>query len=67
VVAGVLALFGVLAQAGAIGSSPAGNGAGVSGPATPGGSGGSIPGYTSGAGTSGGSTSGGSTSGIPGY
>jgi hypothetical protein len=67
VVVGVLALFGVLAQAGAIGSTPAGNGAGVSGPATPGGSGGSIPGYTSGAGTSSGSTSGGSTSGIPGY
>ena len=71
VVVGVLALFGVLAQAGAIGSTPAGSGAGVSGPATPGGgggtSGGSIPGYPSGAGTSGGSTSGGSTSGIPGY
>ena len=51
VVAGVLALVGVLAQAGAIGSSPAGNGAGVTGPAAPGGGGG---------------TSGG-TSGIPGY
>jgi hypothetical protein len=51
VVAGVLALFGVLAQAGAIGSPPAGNGAGVTGPATPGGGG----------------TSGGGTSGIPGY
>ena len=52
VVAGALALVGVLAQAGAIGSSPAGNGAGVSGPAAPGGGGG---------------TSGGGTSGIPGY
>jgi hypothetical protein len=66
VVVGALALVGVLAQAGAIGSTSAGNGAGVTGPATPGGgggtSGGGIPGYTSGAGTSGGSTSG-----IPGY
>jgi hypothetical protein len=66
VVVGVLGLFGVLAQAGAIGSTSAGSGAGVSGPATPGGgggtSGGGIPGYTSG-----GSTSGGGTSGIPGY
>ena len=52
VVAGALALGGVLAQAGVIGSSPTGHGAGVSGPATPGG------------GTSGGGTSGG---GIPGY
>ena len=52
VVAGVLALVGVLAQAGAIGSTSAGNGAGVNGPATPGGGGG---------------TSGGGTSGIPGY
>ncbi|HEX3488341.1 MAG TPA: hypothetical protein VHU92_03330 [Streptosporangiaceae bacterium] len=40
VVAGALALSGVLAQAGAIGSSPTGNGAGVSGPASPGSSGG---------------------------
>jgi hypothetical protein len=62
VVAGVLALFGVLAQAGAIGSTSAGNGAGVNGPAAPGGGGGS-----SGGGTSGGGTSGGGTSGIPGY
>jgi hypothetical protein len=54
VVAAALALGGVLAQAGAIGSSPAGNGAGVSGPSAPGGGGGS----------SGGGTSGG---GIPGY
>jgi hypothetical protein len=50
VVAGALALSGVLAQAGVIGSSPTGHGAGVSGPATPGGggggtSGGGIPGY----------------------
>ena len=71
VVAGALALAGVLAQAGAIGSTSAGNGAGVNGPATPGGgggtSGGGIPGYTSGGGTSGGGTSGGGTSGIPGY
>ena len=52
VVAGALALVGVLAQAGAIGSSPAGNGAGVNGPSSPGG------------GSSGGGTSGG---GIPGY
>jgi hypothetical protein len=57
VVAGALALVGVLAQAGAIGSTPTGNGTGVNGPATPGG----------GAGTSGGGTSGGGTSGIPGY
>jgi hypothetical protein len=61
VVAGALALVGVLAQAGAIGSTPAGNGTGVNGPATPGGGGGTsgrgIPGYTSGGGTSG----------IPGY
>jgi hypothetical protein len=61
VVAGALALAGVLAQAGAIGSAPTGNGTGVNGPATPGGdggtSGGGIPGYTSGGGTSG----------IPGY
>ena len=66
VVVGALALVGVLAQAGAIGSTSGGNGAGVNGPATPGGgggtSGGGIPGYTSGGGTSGGSTSG-----IPGY
>jgi hypothetical protein len=76
VVAGALALGGVLAQAGAIGSTSAGNGAGVNGPATPGGgggtSGGGVPGYTSGGGTSGGGTSGGGTSGggtsgIPGY
>jgi hypothetical protein len=61
VVAGALALGGVLAQAGAIGPSPSGNGAGVNGPATPSGGGGTsgIPGYTSGGGTSGG--------GIPGY
>jgi hypothetical protein len=59
VVVGVLALFGVLAQAHVIGSTSAGNGTGVNGPATPGGgtSGGGIPGYTSGSGTSG----------IPGY
>jgi hypothetical protein len=57
VVAGALALVGVLAQAGVIGSTSAGNGTGVTGPATPGG----------GAGTSGGGTSGGGTSGIPGY
>ena len=59
VVAGALALVGVLAQAGAIGSPAAGNGSGVSGPSAPGYGGGS-----SGGGTSGGSTSGG---GIPGY
>jgi hypothetical protein len=54
VVAGALTLAGVLSQAGAFGSSPAGNGAGVNGPAAPGGGGG----------TSGGGTSGG---GYPGY
>lgn len=50
VAAGALALAGVLAQAGAIGSTPTGNGASVNAPATPDGSpssGGnsSIPGY----------------------
>ena len=55
VVAGLLALSGVLAQAGVIGSSPAGHGPGVTGPAAPGGGGG---------GGGGGGTSGG---GIPGY
>lgn len=53
VVFGALALSGVLAQAGVIGSSPAGHGTGVSGPATSGGGG-----------TPGGGTPGG---GIPGY
>jgi hypothetical protein len=60
VVASALALGGVLAQAGAIASMPAGSRTGVNGPATPGGggtSGGGISGYTSG----------GSTPGIPGY
>lgn len=52
VIVGVLGLFGVLAQASVIGSTPAGNGAGVSSPAT------------SGGGTSGGGTSGGYTSGY---
>lgn len=54
VVAGALALGGVLAQAGAIGSSSAGstqNGPGVTGPAAPGGG---TSGGTSGGGTSGG-------------
>jgi hypothetical protein len=46
VMVGVLGLFGVLAQASVIGSTPARNGAGVSSPAT------------SGGGTSGGGTSG---------
>ena len=50
VVAGVLALGGVLAQTGAIGSAPAGNGTGVNGPATPGGGGGNSGGGTSGGG-----------------
>ena len=59
VVTGALALFGLLAQAGAIGSTPAGNGTGVNSPATPGGGGGTSGG--------GGGTSGGGTSGIPGY
>jgi hypothetical protein len=45
VAAGALALAGVLAQAGAIGSTPTGNGASVNAPAIPGGS-------TSGGGTS---------------
>jgi hypothetical protein len=76
VVVGVLGLFGVLGQASVIGSTPAGNGVGVNGPAAPTGgggtSGGGTPGYasgggTSGGGTSGGGTSGGGTSGIPGY
>jgi hypothetical protein len=71
VAACALALAGVLAQAGAIGSTPAGNGVGVNGPAAPTGgggtSGGGTPGYTSGAGTSGAGTSGGGTSGVPGY
>jgi len=50
VVAGVLALGGVLAQTGAIGSAPAGNGTGVNSPATPGGGGGNSGGGTSGGG-----------------
>jgi hypothetical protein len=61
VVVGVLALFGVLAQASVIGSTSTGNGAGVNSPATHGGGG------TSGGGTSGGGTSGGGTSGGYGY
>jgi hypothetical protein len=67
VVAGALAFGGVLAQAGAIGSTPAGNGTGVNGPANPGGgggtSGGGTQGHTSGGGTTGGGTSGGGYSG----
>jgi uncharacterized membrane protein YgcG len=63
VLVGALALVGVLSQAGAIGSSPAGSdqsgGGGVNGPSAPGGGGG-----TSGGGSSGGGSSGG---GIPGY
>jgi hypothetical protein len=65
VVVGVLGLFGVLAQAGVIGSTPAGNGTGVNSSATHGGggtSGGGTSGHTSGGGTSG-HTSGGGTSG----
>ena len=58
VVVGALALSGVLAQAGVIGSSPTGNGSGITGPAAPGGGGG-YGGTSGGAGTSGG--------GIPGY
>jgi hypothetical protein len=54
VVAAALTLAGVLAQADAFGSSPAGNGTGVNGPAAPGG----------GTGTTGGGTTGG---GYPGY
>jgi hypothetical protein len=49
VVAGALTLGGVLSQAGAFNSSPAGHGSGVTGPSAPG----------SGSGTSGGGTSGG--------
>jgi hypothetical protein len=69
VVVGALALGGVLSQAGAIGSSPAGsdqNGGGVSGPYAPGSGGGTSGGggNSGGGGTSGGDTSGG---GIPGY
>jgi hypothetical protein len=52
VVAGALALGGVLAQTGAIGSAPAGNGTGVNGPAAPGGGGGTSGGGTSGGGGS---------------
>ncbi|MGH3299381.1 MAG: hypothetical protein ACRDP7_47090 [Trebonia sp.] len=63
VLVGVLALFGVLAQAHVIGSTPAGNGTGVNGPANPGGGGGTSGGGTSGH-TSGGSTSGGGSSGY---
>jgi hypothetical protein len=62
-VVGALAFGGVLSQAGAIGSSPAGsdrNGAGgVSGPYTPGGGGGTSGGGYSGGGTSGGYSDGG--------
>jgi hypothetical protein len=53
VVAGALILGGVLSQAGAFSSPPAGHGSGVTGPSAPG----------SGSGTSGGGTSGGGTSG----
>src|SRR5262249_47047909 len=53
VVAGALTLGGVLSQAGAFSSPPAGHGSGVTGPSAPG----------SGSGTSGGGTSGGGTSG----
>jgi hypothetical protein len=64
VVVGGLALGGVLAQAGAIGSSPTGNGPSVNGPAVPGGGNGIYGGSTSGSGsTSGGSTSGGGSGG----
>ena len=51
VVAGALAVGGVLAQTGAIGSSPAGGGTGVNGPATPGGGGGAPGGGTPGGGS----------------
>jgi hydroxymethylglutaryl-CoA reductase len=54
VVAGALALVGVLAQAGTIGSSPAGHGSGVTGPSAPGGGGGSSGGGSYGGGSSGG-------------
>jgi hypothetical protein len=58
VVVGALALVGVLAQAGAIGSSPAGSeqngGGGVNGPYAPGGGGGTPGGGSSGGGYSGG-------------
>ena len=62
VVAGALALGGVLSQAGAFSSSPAGHGPGVNGPSAPGGGYGTSGGGTSGGGTSGGGTSGGGTS-----
>lgn len=59
VVVGVLALTGVLSQAGAFSSSPSGNGGGgTSGPSTPGGGG------TSGGGSSGGGSSGGGSYGY---
>jgi hypothetical protein len=51
VVAGLLALGGVLAQTGAIGSSPAGGGTDVNSPATPGGGGGTPAGGPSGGGS----------------
>jgi hypothetical protein len=57
VVVGALALVGVLAQAGAIGSSPDGpgqDGGGVNGPYAPGGGGGTPGGGSSGGGYSGG-------------
>lgn len=57
VVAGLLALTGVLAQANVIGSPPARTVSGVSGPAAPGGGGG-YGGTTGGGGTSGGGTPG---------
>ena len=70
-VAGALGLGGVLGQASAFNSSPAGptsNGPGVTGPAYPGTSGGGTSGGgTSGGGTSGGGTSGGGTSGGGAY
>jgi hypothetical protein len=58
VVAGALALGGVLAQASVIGSSPAGHGSGGTSPSAPGGGGGSYGGG-SGGGSSGGGSSGG--------
>jgi hypothetical protein len=74
VVVGALALGGVLTQAGAIGSSPTGNGPGVNGPAAPGGGSGTSGGTYGpaapggGGGTSGGGgSSGGGTSGGGSY
>jgi hypothetical protein len=59
VVAGALILGGVLSQAGAFSSPPAGHGSGVTGPSAPGSGSGTSGGGTSGGGTSGGGTSGG--------